>query len=333
MGLFSKPKVPGIDTGALTRITEQNATTQRDLLGRRKQALLPLQEKFKTDRAAFSSQIEPGAESLVNRYATDLQGVGGQERAANQSAVIAQREQSFRDVPEIQRAIRESLGGGGLLQSGVASRELSRPILDAARSSRDFSTGLETEQLGRESQRAEGLASTGYGSRTAALDKRLGVDESTLNTLASSGREDLIKEYEDLAGIESDLGSSRLGIEQVRQANNAERAKASAARRGQIMSTLGTVAGGVAGSFGGPLGAGIGAQLGGSLGNLAGGGSGGQLDPTLLFALAQNRANNPTTNNTRSNVLRSLGSQPGMFDSIAQNDLQSANRLRIPRRY
>lgn len=304
MGLFSKPKVPGIDTGALTRIAEQNANTQRDILGRRKQALQPLQEKFKTDRAAFSAQIEPGTENLLNRYATDIQGVGAGERAANQSAVIAQRGQSFRDVPEIQRSIRESLGGSGLLRSGVASREIARPILDAARSSRDFSTGLETQQLGRESQRAEGLATTGYNARTAALNKRLGVDEQTLNTLASLGREDLIKEYKDLAGIESDLGGARLGIEQARQANEIERAKASAARRGQILSTLGTVAGGAAGALvpgGGMLGAGIGAQLGGSLGNLAGGGTGGQLDPTLLFALAQQR---------RQNVGRSLGAAP-----------------------
>lgn len=300
MGLFSKPKVPGIDTGALTRLAEQNANTQRDILGRRKQALQPLQDQFKTDRAAFSSQIEPGAENLVNRYATDLQGVGTGERAANESAIVAQRGQSFRDVPEIQRAIRESLGGSGLLRSGVASRELSRPILDAARSSRDFSTGLETQQLGRESQRAEGIATTGYNARTAALDKRLGVDESTLNTLASLGREDLIKEYEDLAGVEDQLGSNRLGIEQARQQNEMAKAAASNARRASIMSSLGSLAG-TAGGFavGGPMGAGLGSQLGSTFGNLAGGGTGGgTFDPTLLFAMAQRN---------KSNVSRSLG--------------------------
>jgi len=293
MGLFSKPKIPGIDTAALTRIAEQNAAMQRDILGRRKAALEPLSAKFGTDRAAFSAQIEPGAENLLNRYATDVQGVGAMERDANRSAVIGQREQSFRGVPEMQRAIRESLGGGGLLRSGAAASQIANPILDAARSSRDFSTNLETSQLTREGQRAEGLATTGFNTRTAALNKRLGVDEQTLNTLASIGREDLLAEYQDLAGIEGELGQSRFGIEQTRQANEIERAKASAARRGQILSTLGTAAGtGVGFLAGGPIGAGLGAQLGGSLGNLAGGGTGGQFDPTLLLALAQQRRNN-----------------------------------------
>lgn len=312
MGLFSKPKIPGLDTSALTRIAEQNAATQRDLVARRKMALQPLQAKYGTDRAAFSAQIEPGAENLINRYATDLSGVGAGERAANQTAIIGQRERSFRDVPEIQRAIRESLGGSGLLRSGAASRTIAQPILEAARSSRDFSTGLETEQLGRESARAEGIANTGLNMRTSALNKRLGVDEETLNTLASLGREDLLNEYRDLAGIEEGLGSNRLGIEQARQANEIERAKASASRRGAILSTLGSVAGAGLGAFGGPLGVGLGAQLGGALGNVAGGGVPGPIDPTLLIALMQQRrtAAPPTANtgtaSNRADILRSL---------------------------
>ena len=297
MGLFSKPKVPGLDTGALTRIAEENANTQRDLLGRRKLALQPLQEKFGTDRAAFSAQIEPAAEGLVQQYSRDLSGVGAMERTANKNAVIGQREQSFRDVPEIQRAIRESLGGNNLLRSGAATGQIARPILDAARSSRDFSTGLETEQLGRESQRAEGLANTGFNTRTSALNKRLGVDEETLNTLASLGREDLLSEYADLAGVEEQLGSNRLGIEQARQANEQAQAAAANSRRSGILSSLGSVAGAGAGFLaGGPVGAGLGSQLGSSFGNLAGGGTGGgTFDPTLLYALSQRNRNNVVT--------------------------------------
>lgn len=298
MGLFSKKRVPGIDTGALTRIAEQSANTQRDILNRRKLALQPLNQRFQTDRSALSAQVEPGTENLINRFGTELQGVAQGERAANQNAVIGQREQAFRDVPEIQRSIRESLGGSGLLRSGAASRELSRPILDAVRSSRDFSTGLETQQLGRESNRAEGLATTGFNARSQALNKRLGIDEDTINLLSSMGRQDILDEYRDLAGIEGDLGSSRLGIEQTRQANDMARAQASAARRGQILSSLGTLAGtGLGALTGSPLGAGIGAQLGGSLGSLAGGGAPGQFDPSLIIALMQqNRLNKPSTN-------------------------------------
>lgn len=302
MGLFSKPKVPGIDTGALTRIAEQNASTQRDILGRKKQALQPLNAQFKTDRAGLSAQIEPGAENILNKYATELGGVSAMQKTANDTASIANRNQNFRDVPELQRSIRESLGGSGLLRSGGAQSSLAAPVLNAARSSSDFSSGLETQRLQDETDRQENLAGTGFNTRNAAFNKRLGVDEETLNTLASLGRTDLLDEYNSLAGIESDLGESRLGIEQTRQANEIEKAKASAARRGQILSTLGTVAGGVVGMAGGPVGAGLGAQVGGALGNLAGGGTGGTIDPTLLFALAQQR---------RNNVRQSLGTNIG----------------------
>lgn len=299
MGLFSKPKVPGIDVGALTRLAEQNAATQRDIVGKRKMALEPLRAKFGTDRAALSAQIEPGTENLLNRYASDIQGVGATERAANQNAIIGQRERSFREVPELQRAIRASLGGSGLLRSGAAASQIANPILEAARSSRDFSTDLETSQLAREGQRAEGLATNGFNARTDALNKRLGIDEGTLNELASMGREDLLAEYADIAGIEDQLGANRLGIEQARQQNEMAKAAAANARRSGIISSLGSLAGTAIGSFGGPLGASIGSQVGGMVGNFAGGGTGGgTFDPTLLYALSQQN---------RRNVSRSLG--------------------------
>jgi hypothetical protein len=305
MGLFSKPKIPGIDTGALTRIAEQNAATQRDLLGRKKLALQPLTEQFRTDRTAFSGQIEPGTENLLTRLGQDVSNIGAQEKTANEAAGIAQREQSFREVPAMQRAIRESLGGSGLLRSGGAVGQVAQPIIDAARSSRDFTSGLETTRLGNEARRAEGLASTGFNARTAALNQRLGFDENTLNTLAELGRTDLIDEYNALAGIEADLGSSRLSIEQARQANAIEQAKASASRRAGILGSLGSVAGAGIGSLGGPLGIALGSQIGGQIGNFAGGGTPTGFDPTLLVALSQQRQ---TANQNRQNAIRnSLG--------------------------
>jgi hypothetical protein len=303
MGLFSKPKVPGIDTGALLNIANKNAATQRDILGRKKLALQPLQEQYKTGRAGISAQIEPGAENLLNKYAQDLSGVGAQEKTANDAAVVANRASNFRDVPEIQRAIRESLGGNNLLKSGGAVGQVARPILDAARSSSDFSTNLNLDQLNNESRRSENLAGTGFNVRTDALNKRLGVDQDTLDYLASTGRQDLVDEYSSLAGIEDQLGSNKLGIEQARQANDQAQAAAAASRKGQILSTLGSVAGAGAGALtGNPMAIGLGAQLGGQFGNMAGGGGGGgNFDPTLLYALASRQPANKTA------VVRSLG--------------------------
>lgn len=302
MGLFSSPKIPGIDTAALSRIAEQDAAVQRDILGRKKLALQPLTQQFRTDRNTFSAGIEPAAENLITRYGQDLQGVSAQEKAANQNAVVAQRQQAFRDVPEIQRAIRESLGGNNLLRTGGAVGAIAAPITDAARASADFSTGLETERLGNEARRSEGLAGTSFKTRTQALNKRLGVDEQTLNSLAEMGRTDLLDEYASLAGIESQLGADKLSIEQARQANAQAQAAAAASRRGRILSTLGSLGGAAIGSLGGPLGVGIGSQLGGLVGNMAGGGGGGgSFDPTLLYALASRQPANKTA------VVNSLG--------------------------
>lgn len=293
MGLFSKPKVPGIDTGALNRMIDQNRQTQIDILGRKKQALQPLTQKFQADRQSFSAGIEPAAEGLVTRLGQDLSGIGAQEKTANEAAGIAQREQSFRDVPEIQRQIRASLSGGGLSRSGAARTAIAAPIIDAARSSRDFTSGLETTRLGNEARRSEGLATTGFNARQAALNKRLNIDEDTLNTLAELGRTDLLDEYNSLAGIEADAGSARLGVEQARQASEQAKAAASAARRGSIITSLGSLAGaGLGAATGNPLGIALGSQLGGMVGGFAGGGEAQPLDPTLLVALAQQRRNN-----------------------------------------
>lgn len=303
MGLFSSPNIPGIDTGALTRIAQQNAATQRDILGRKKQALLPLGEQFKTDRNALSATIQPGAENLLNQYATDLSGVDAQQKTANTSASIDNRNQNFRNVPELQRAIRESLGGNNLLRSGAASSTIANPILNAARSSSDFSSGLETTRLNDQARRNENLAGTSLNVRNEALNKKLGLDQSTLDTLAANGRTDLLDEYNSLAGIEDQLGANTLGIEQAKQANDQAQAAAAASRRGQILSTLGSVAGAGAGALtGNPLAIGLGAQLGGQFGNLAGGGGGGgSFDPTLLYAMANRQPANRTA------VVRSLG--------------------------
>lgn len=303
MGLFSSPKIPGIDTGALTRIAEQNAQNQRDILARKKIALAPLGEQYKTEIGKISSQIEPGAENLLNKYATDLSGVNAMQKEANTASSIANRNQNFRDVPELQRAIRESLGGNNLLRSGGAVGSIAQPIINAARSSSDFSSGLEASRLADEARRQEGLAGTGLNLRNEALNKRLGLDEETVKYLQDTGRTDILDEYNALGGIESELGANRIGIEQARQANDQAQAAAAASRRGQILSTLGSVGGAGLGFLaGGGVGAGLGAQLGGQFGNIAGGGGGGgSFDPTLLYALSQRQQPQRTA------VVRSLG--------------------------
>lgn len=303
MGLFSKPKVPSFDSGALLRIQNENEAKQKAIIGGLRPGLQPINTNFETKRNALGQEIQTGTENVLGQYGQDLSRVGAADTAARNAANVGFREQSFRDVPEIQRSIRESLGGSGTMGNAAALSTLSRPILEANRSSRDFTSQNTAAGLAGEAGRSEKLADTGFSARSGALQSKLGLDEGTIQFLTESGRGDLINEANSLLGVEEQGGANRLGIEQARQQNEMAKAAAANARRGQIMSSLGSLAGtGLGFAVGGPMGAGLGSQLGGMAGNFAGGGSGGgTFDPTLLYAMASRQPNNRTA------VVNSLG--------------------------
>lgn len=297
MGLFSKKKVPSIDTGALLRIQQETENKQKNIVGGLRGNLSPINQNFQTDRGALSNRVDTDTENVINRYSQDLTQANTADSAARNAANVGFREQAFRDVPELQRSIRESLGGSGLLASGAALSSLSRPVLDAARSSRDFTSQNEVAGLSRAADRTEKLADTGFNARSNAMATRLGLDEGTINALTEMGRGDLIREAEGLLGIEQQGGANRLGIEQARQQQEMAKAAASNSMRSNIISGL-TQLGGAGLGFlaGGPMGAGLGAQLGGTAGQIATG-SPVSFDPTLLYAMAQ-RNPGPTTSRT-----------------------------------
>lgn len=300
MGLFSKKsKVPSIDTGALLRIQAENEAKQKSIIGGLRPGLNPLSKDFETKRNVLGEGITTGTEANIGNYGRELDAVGASDTAARNAANVGFREQSFRDIPELQRSIRESLGGSGTIGNAAALSALSRPVLEANRSARDFESQNTVAGLNATTGRKEKFADTGFGARGDAMSSKLGLDTDTINYLTSIGREDLIREAEGLLGVEEQSGANKLGIEQARQANEIAKATAANAKRSGVLSSLGSLAGtGIGFAVGGPLGAGLGSQLGGMAGNMAGGGTGGgTFDPTLLYAMAQRN---------RGNVSRSL---------------------------
>jgi hypothetical protein len=288
MGLLSKPKVPSLDTGALKNIANQTAQTQRDLITQRMAGLEPLNAQFKTGREGLSARIPQESEALLTQLVQDTGKIGEQEQAQNAQATQAFREQSFRDVPEIQKMIRNQLAGSRLMGSGAALSSLAKPTINAAQSSADMASQLEQQRLGNAVRRSEDLASTGFTTRQKAMADRLGLDDDTLNQLTQMGRGDLIQKFSDLSGVEGQYGADMMNIEQARQANEMAKAAANRSAFGSTLSTLGNLGGmGVGALFGGPMGAAIGGQLGGTLGGMVGGQQTQQFDPTLMFALAQ----------------------------------------------
>lgn len=305
MGLFSKKKA-SIDTGALLRISQDNEAKQKAIVGGLQGKLSPLSTRFETRRNELGQGFETGTENTLSRYGQDLSAANTADAAARNAASVNFRESSFRNVPELQRSIRESLGGSGTIGNAAALSALSRPVLDANRASRDFDATNEVAGLDRSAARTEKVADTGFNARSNALSTKLGLDTDTINYLTETGRGDLIDEANKLLGIEDQAGANRLGIENARQQQEIAKAAASNSMRGNIISGL-TQLGGAGLGFlaGGPMGAGLGAQLGGTAGQMING-SPASFDPTLLYAMA-NR--NPAAATRRTAVVNSLGGQ------------------------
>lgn len=294
MGLFSKPKVPGFDIESLNRMAQESAARQKAQVEGLGMSLAPLSQQYEQKRQALGAGLLPQSEEQLNRFRQELSGIKGLEQQQARQTAQTFREQQFRQVPELQRAVRESLGASGLLQSGRPSSQLAQPTLQAAQASRDLEAQLAAQQLQNEIGRETGLAQTGFGARQQALQQKFGLDSDTISYLTSIGREDLINKANSLLGVEQNLGSQMLANEQLRQQQEIAKAQAKAAGRANILGGLGQLGGaGLGALFGGPLGASIGAQLGGTAANLATG-SPVAFDPSLFFALQQqNRGFSP----------------------------------------
>jgi hypothetical protein len=285
-------KVKALDTGAALAIAQKKKQTTMDYANQQEAQLKAGYAPFEAKRNAISAQLEPGAEKQLASYGQDLNKVGAAEQEQYGQAANQFRQQSFRDVPEVQRAIRDQLGGNRLMGSGAALSSLAKPTIQAAQQSADMASSLEQQRLGNVTNRAEGFATTGFNTRSKAMADRLGMDEQTLNTLQQMGRTDLIDKFNSLSGAESDYYDTEGDLNLLQQQSDMQAQQAKNARRSAIIGTLGSVAGMAAGgiaSGGNPLAVAAGGQVGGQLGQMAGGGTPGQVDPTYIAALMQSR--------------------------------------------
>jgi hypothetical protein len=279
--------IPGIDAAKLNAINQKNAQTQRELIAQRLSGLQPINAQFETSRNALSARIPGEAEKVIGQYGADLDKATAAEKSARDTSTNQFREQAFRDVPAVQQAIRNQLSGNRLMGSGAALSSLAKPLIGATQNASDFAAQNESARLGNVANRADSLASGGFGVRQKAMADRLGLDQSTIDSLAQMGRTDIIDKFNSLAGVEDQAGANELSIEQAKQQNDIARAQADAAKRGGLFSQVGQLGGAaIGGMFGGAPGAAAGMSLGGSLGGMVGGNTNQQFDPTMLFALS-----------------------------------------------
>lgn len=299
MGLFGKkPKIPSIDTGALNRLVDEAANKKRMILNTLGQNLSPISAGFEQKRGDLGSNYLKDVNAGVQEFQQGISNLQSSSGAAGEEAARAFKEQQFRDVPEIQKAIRESLGGSGTLNTGAARFALARPTIEAAQASGDFAAQQKINDLQNRARLGEKSLDYSTGAKAGGIETKFGLDKDTVDYLTSIGRQDLIDRANANLGIEGDVGDSRLAIEQARQQNDIARATAAANNRNAVLSGITTLGGAaVGGLFGGPTGAALGGQFGSNVGQIATG-QPVQFDPTLLYAMK---------NKTRSAVSRSLG--------------------------
>lgn len=310
-------EVPGIDYGTVEGRATENANTQRDLLNKdlekRRAIQASLSPKLASANQAFQTGINNQSQALNDRneaaltqFGTDVSKLNESDVAANAAAANTAQERAFRTLPAQQQLIRESLAANGLSRTGSAARQLSAPVTNAARMVNDYSTDLENNRLANVSRRGEAIATAGLDTRKQVALQRMGLDAATIKYLNSIGRQDLVDEASNLAGLSQEEAGGLSDISQnltdtlnqtdiARQQQAQAQAQARNAKKGGIIRSLTGLAGtGIGAFFGGPLGASIGGQIGQTAGGLATGQES-YFDPTLLYAL-----------NNRQNVVRSL---------------------------
>lgn len=281
--------IPGYDTAKLNDIVNQGYTKRKNLLEGAFSDLPQFGQNYSKTATGNEQTFSNANLGAAEDYQKGLAGLGDEQKAANELSVAANREQNFRQVPEVERRIRDIVGATIGFGSGAAAPQLAAPTLNAAQQSGDFQNQLEVNRLNEAgANRKEGLGAVFSAKQQNALNK-LGIDQETAQMLLDTGRSDVLNKALQLSGLEGENAQSLLDIEQLRQSQDIAKAqadaKARAGRLGAITSLIGTGAG----AFFGPTGALIGNQI----GNTVGGGGGGGNDALLAAILARQKAKAP----------------------------------------
>lgn len=294
------PNIPGYDTAALRNIQQEGYNKRKNLLEGAFGQLPQFGTDYEKKATGIGDTFSTANTAAAEDYQKGLAGLGDEQKAANELAVAANREQNFRQVPEVEKRIRDIVGATVGFGSGAAAPQLAAPTLNAAQQSGDFQNQLEVNRLNEAgANRKEGLGTVFTAKQQNALNK-MGIDSDTAKILMDTGRSDVLNKALELSGLEGENAQSLLDIEQLGQSQNIAqaqaRAKANSGRLGAITALGGL---GVGALTGNPLlGLGIGQSLSGAVGGEGGGGN----DALLQAILARRQAPNVARTSTLGNV-------------------------------
>lgn len=287
------PSIPGYDTARLKGIVTEGYNKRKNLLEGAFGQLPQFGQDYEKKANAIGDQFSNANLGAAEQYQKGLAGLGDEQKAANELSVATNREQNFRQVPEVERRIRDIVGATIGFGSGAAAPQLAAPTLNAAQQSGDFANQLEVNRLNEAgANRKEGLRGVFSAQQQNALTK-LGIDQDTAKMLLETGRGDVLQKALQLSGLEGENAQSLLDIEQLKQSNDIAQAQAAAKSRASRLGAIASLGGlGIGAAFGQPL---LGLGLGQAAGGLASGEGGGVNDALLLSILNRQKAKTPGT--------------------------------------
>lgn len=243
--LLGKKKVKTPDLTPLFQANDASAGTQKQTAQALTGKLAPLSDTYEQNRGNLSQSLVDSVASRGKQFQAE-QATLGDTAARNLSNSLRQNVLSAQ--PEIQEQLRSSLAASGGLQRGAAPAAFARAGQEAARA---IGQGEATIQQ----QRLQGLQQASqqvFGADVGAVSQATGLDADTLNVLLSSGREDLIREAQQLIEIERNRVSNQLQLQQnqntAQLAQDAARAQGSNALLQSLLQAGGQAIGSYYGS-------------------------------------------------------------------------------------
>lgn len=231
-GLFGKKKKgPQVDVAGLTRLAQDTAGRKREILGQLSPKLDPLSAKFEGTQGQIGSQYRADVGKMGEGFLADIEKTG---QAKDTAQFNLAQEQTFRQLPQVQQAIRESLAGTGGLGRGYAVTELAKAPLQAAQNLSDLTQELAIAGGDRKAAALDRVYQTNSG---AALNK-LGIDRDTAQMLLETGRSDILTQAAQALGIEDQLAEDLFGIQQLAMGQGFARNAAENENRQNITNAL-----------------------------------------------------------------------------------------------
>ena len=248
-GMFSK-KSKAPDLTPLFEMIAQSGAAQRDIINKLPDELKPLWDDYQKSNASASENLKTGTagigQDLMERTAANF----GDDVVEGQINLL--KKQTFKDLPEQQKAIREALAASGGLARGTTGTQLSKSVIDAYGRLSEGSADIRNQNLIRKQAATQQAIQTVASMDNQTVQNIFNLDKDQALQILTGSREDVKDQFTNLinqsqAELNAKLGVAGANIQNQFYASEANRASSNA----QTGNIIDAITGGVAGAMSG----------------------------------------------------------------------------------